>query len=328
MKRCLLSCAILLPLLAVTMTPLTADVRTRERSAVKFEGMLGRVVGLFGGRAARDGIVSTTMVKGDRKATMNDASGQIIDLSEEKVYNLDLERRTYEVVTFEEIRQQMREARERAEKEAREAREDAKEQKEPAQDPMAEVEFDFDVKETGARKQIAGHDARQVIMTVAVRPRGQTLEEGGGLVMTADSWMGPEIAALDEVTDFNMRYWKQLQGPEIAAMSAEQMATVLAMYPMIGKAMERLKQEGTKLDGTVLATTTSVEAVRSKAQLAEQQKPQGGGGLGGMLARRIRKDDGAKPRATILTIDHEVQEVGTNVDAASLAIPDGFKPRR
>ena len=135
MKRLLISCAIALPLVALTTTSLTADVRTRERSAVKFEGMLGRVVGMFGGRAAREGIVSTTMVKGDRKATMTDTTGQIVDLSEEKVYDLDLKRRTYQVTTFDEIRRQMREARERAEKEAQ--REDAKERDEAARQAAA-----------------------------------------------------------------------------------------------------------------------------------------------------------------------------------------------
>lgn len=325
MKRFVLSSAILIPLLVFSTITLTADARTRERSAIKFEGMLGRVVGMFGGRAARDGIVSTTMVKGDRKATMTDATGEIIDLAEEKIYTLDLKRRTYEVTTFEELRKRMREAQERAEKQAKEQKE------EPQQDPMAEVEFDFDVKETGQTKQIAGHQARQVIMTIAVRPKGQTLEDGGGLVMTADSWIGPKQPAMDEITNFNMRYWKQLQGPEIAAMSAQQMAAVLAMYPMIGKAMERLKEEGTKLEGTVLAQTTTFESVRSKAQMAEQQKQGGGGmggGIGGMLARRIRKDDNDKPRTTIMTMDHEVQEIGTSVDASALAIPEGFKERK
>jgi hypothetical protein len=283
---------------------------------------------MFGGRAAREGIVSTTTVKGNRKATMTDTTGQIIDLSEEKVYDLDLKRRTYKVTTFDELRRQMREAREKAEKDAK--REGARD--EPAQQPGADVDVDFDVKETGARKQIAGYDARQVVMTLSVRPKGQTLEDGGGMVLTSDAWFGPEIAALNEVMDFEMRYWKQLEGPEAVGMSAEQLAMVLAMYPMLGQAMERLKQEGTKLEGTVLAQTMTFDAVRSKAQMSEQQQAQGGGagsGIGGMLARRIKKDDGGGgPRSTIFAVDHELQEVATSVDPASVAIPDGFKQRK
>lgn len=324
MKRLLISFAIALPLVALTAPSLTADVRTRERTAIKFEGMLGRVIGMFGGRAAREGIVSTTMVKGDRKATMTDTTGQIVDLAEEKVYDLDLKRRTYEVTTFDELRRRMREAREKAEKDAQ--REGQRE--EPAQQPGAEMEVDFDVKETGERKSIAGYDARQVILTVTLRQKGQTLEDGGGLVMRSDAWFGPEIKALEDIAAFEMRYWKQLEGPEAVGMSAEQLAMVMAMYPGMTRAMERLKEEGTKLEGTMLAQTMTFEAVRSKAQVAEQQQAQGGGGIGGMLARRIKKDDGAKPRATIFTVDHEYQEVSTSVDAASLAIPEGFKQRK
>ena len=49
----------------------SADVRTDEKTQVRFEGMLGRMVNLFGGRAATDGIVRTVAVKGDRKATLD-----------------------------------------------------------------------------------------------------------------------------------------------------------------------------------------------------------------------------------------------------------------
>lgn len=327
MKRLLMTCAIALPLIALTAPTLIADVRTRERSAVKLEGMLGRVAGMFGaGRAARDGIVSTTMVKGDRKVTMNDATGQIVDLSEERVYDLDMKRRTYTVTTFDELRREMREAREKAEKEA--ARDRERQKDDPAQDPGVQLDFDFDVKETGERKRIAGYDARQVIMTLSARPKGQSLEDGGGLVMTSDAWFGPQVAALNEVMNFDLRYWKQLEGQDALGMSADQMAALMAMYPMVGQAMERLKREGTKLEGTMLAHTMTFETVRSKAQAAEQQQGQGGSGLGGMLARRIKKDDGDKPRSTIFTIDHEYQEIAASVDAASLAIPEGFKQRK
>ena len=42
------------------------------------------------------------------------------------------------------------------------------------------------------------------------------------------------------------------------------MAAVMAMYPLLKQAMERLKKEGTKLEGTPLATTTVFEAVKIK----------------------------------------------------------------
>src|SRR5690606_33622753 len=89
---------------------------------------------------------------------------------------------------------------------------------------MPEFEVDFDVKETGERKPLAGHDARQVIMTVTVRQKGQALEDGGGFVMTSDSWLGPELAPLKELHEFDMRYFKQLYGTDPMGLAADQMA--------------------------------------------------------------------------------------------------------
>ncbi|MEX1128450.1 MAG: hypothetical protein WEB50_07790 [Vicinamibacterales bacterium] len=317
-----------MPMAALLCSPLAADVRTREKTLIKFEGMLGRVVGIFGGKAAREGIVSTTTVKGDRKATMSDNSGQIIDIAEEKIYDLDLKKKEYKVTTFDEMRRRMKEAQERAEKDMREA--ERQEQEKP-DEPTKEWELDFDAKETGQKKQIAGHDARQVIMTVTLREKGVALEESGGMVMTSDAWLGPDIPALKELSDFETRYYKKLYGEETFGLAAEQMAMVLAMYPMLKQASDRLKQESTKLQGTPLATTTTFEAVKSKAALeqsAEQSGGGGGGGIGGMLARKIQKPEPPKARTTIFTTQHEFQDVATLVDAAGVSIPAGFKEKK
>jgi hypothetical protein len=332
MRRVLVSCAVVLPLALLMTTDLRADVRTRERSLVKFEGMLGRMIGMFGGKAAKEGIISTTAVKGNRKATMNENTGQIVDLSEEKIYDLDLKKKQYEVTTFDELRKRMREAEEKAQKEA--AKEEGKPEKaeKPSGEPEKQMEVDFDVKETGEKKQIAGYDTREEIITITVREKGKTLDESGGLVMTSDSWLGPEIPALKEVAAFEMKYWKQLAGPVSSDIPADQMAMVMAMYPLLKQGMERMAKEGDKLKGTTLASTTTFEGVKSKAQMAtdEQQSASGGGGggIGGMLARKVMKKEPAKQRTLFMTVTHEIQEVATSVSATDLEIPAGFKEKK
>jgi hypothetical protein len=168
-------------------------------------------------------------------------------------------------------------------------------------------------------------------MTITVREKGKTIEDGG-FVMTADSWLGPQIAALKELHEFDQRYWKQLQGTDAMGMSAEQMAMVAAMYPMLKQASERMAKEGAKLQGTPLATTTTFDVVKSKEQMAQQadsSSSSSGGGLGGMLARKIaKKDTEAKPRVTIFTVFNETQELSTNVAAADLAVPADFKEKK
>ena len=321
MKRALRVFATALPLVMLTVGPALADVKTRDKTQVKFEGMLGRMVGMVGGKAAREGVVTTVAVKGDRKAELNDTSGRIVDLKEEKVYELDVKKKSYEVVTFDELRRRMREAREKAEKSA------TNEGEAPQQDkPAREMEVDFDVKETGQTRSIAGHTTKEVLMTVTVREKGRALEDGGGMVMTSNSWMAPAIPAMKELSDFERRYWKAI-APEVAGVSAEQMAAVMAMYPMVKQAMERLQTEGTKLQGTPLATTTVFEAVKSKDQAAQDSQQSSAGGLGGMLARKMMKTE-SRPRATVFTLTHETLEVSSTVAAEDLQLPAGFKEKK
>jgi hypothetical protein len=310
-------------MLAVSAAPASADVKTRDKGQVKFEGMLGTMMRMFGGKALADGIVSTNAVKGNRKATFNDSTGRIVDLAEEKIYEIDMKKKSYTVVTFDQVRQKIREAQERAAKEAKEA----PKQDEPAQPSGSEkqVELDFDVKETGQTRSVAGYDARQVIMTITVREKGKTLDESGGLVLTADSWLGPEIPEMKELAEFEMKYWKAI-APETALVSAEQMAAIAAMYPLIKPAIDRMNQEKVSLKGTPLATVMTFDAVKSKEQLEQQSKDTGGGGLSGMLARKMMKKDD-RPRATILTMTTETLEVAKNVEAADIDIPAGFKQK-
>ena len=73
----LLSAALFVP--AVTF----ADVKSQERTQVKFEGALGRMMNFFGGKTAREGLVSTVALKGNRLLTITGDSGEIIDLGSE-----------------------------------------------------------------------------------------------------------------------------------------------------------------------------------------------------------------------------------------------------
>jgi hypothetical protein len=329
MKRLLFTCAAVVPMLALLGAPLLADVKTRDKTQFKLEGMLGRMVGMFGGKGARDGIVGTSAVKGNRKVTVSGNNGQIIDLGEEKIYDVDYRKKEYTVTTFEEMRQRIREQQEKAKEQA--AREEGRQQDKEAQKPQKEFEFDFDAKETGQTRQIAGFNAREVIMTVTMREKGRTLEQGGGFVMTSDSWLGPDIPTLKELSDFDLRYYKQLYGEQAMAMAADQMAMVMAMYPMIGKASQRLKQEGDKLKGTPLASVTTFEVVKTEEQIAQEKEAQqgsGGGGIGGMLARKMMKKEDPKPRALILTLNHEFQEVSNTVAPADIDLPADFKQKK
>ena len=54
MKR-LITCVVLLSLVAFSAVPAWADVKTREKTHVSLGGMLGKMFNLFGGKAAKEG---------------------------------------------------------------------------------------------------------------------------------------------------------------------------------------------------------------------------------------------------------------------------------
>ena len=311
-----------------------ADVRSEEKSLVRFEGALGRVVNFFGGKATKDGIVSTVAVRGDRKVTMNDSTGQIVDLREEKVYDLDLRKKTYTVTTFAEMRKQMEEARRKAAEQAASEEPEMSNKSDPDERP--EVEIDFDLKESGQRRVVNGFDAREVVMTVVAREKGKTLEQAGGLVMTTNTWLAAQVPGLSEVAAFDRRYAEKLHGPML--FDAQQMAAMMAMYPMLQAAMARMQKENVNLDGTALLTVLKVEAVKNpeqQASAADEPSPAsaGLGGLGGRLARRMMRKNtdeaatSAPGRVTVMTMQHEVLKVTSAVADAELAIPAGFTQR-
>ena len=337
MFRSRIAVALTSSLLVVSSYSLRADVRADQKGHIEFAGVLGKMVNIFGGKAAREGVVSTIAVKGDRKATLNEATGQIIDLGEEKIYDLDMKHKTYKVMTFEEHRRHMEEARKRAEENARKEQGKAA----PPDKNAKQMEIDFSLKETGQKKTINGYDTHDVVMTITMREKGKTLEESGGLVLTSDIWMGPKIAAMTEIPEFELRYWRQLQGPAMPGASAEDMAAAMAMYPMMKDAIAKMNTENVKLDGTPIQTTTTIDAVKSAADMAaaeqsgDEAKPAPSGGLGGMLGGFAKKKlekknegDAKSNRSTFMTSTSELIKVTTDVAAADVAVPAGFKENK
>jgi hypothetical protein len=317
---------------------LRAEVKTEQKSLIKFEGFLGKMMGLFGGKAAKEGTTSTVALRGNRKAEMGDVSGEIIDLGEEKIYSVDLRKKTYEVTTFAEMRRRMIEAQEKAAKAV-------KQQPGESRPQGQEMERDFSMKESGQKRNINCFDCREVIMTITTRQKGKTLEEGGGMVMTSNIWLGPDIPALKEIADFDRRYYQKLDLGNAFGADAEQMATALAMYPGMKDMMAKFQSQQVDMKGTPVLTVTTMESVQSAEQAKageknQQQQDQGGGGLnpmrslGGLLGKKNagKKDDpgqgAAKNRAPIFTMNHELLKVANAVSDSDIAIPAGFKEKK
>ena len=68
---------------------------------------------------------------------------------------------------------------------------------------------------------------------------------------------------MKELMDFEMQFAQKLYGPMIAGASPQDMASAMAIYPMLKPALEKMNAEQSKVEGTAILTTLKVEAVNS-----------------------------------------------------------------
>src|SRR5688500_8471556 len=179
---------------------LSADIRTDQRVRFQLGGAVGKLINMFGGKGAREGVTSTVAVRGNRKATLSDSTGQIIDLSEEKIYDLDMKNKTYKVTTFAQLRAEMEKARREAEQQAREMeREIPSAHVPPAQlankTPHQKAYVaDFDIKNTVASSTINVFNPTHRVLSITRREKDKTLNDAGGVVMPPDMWLAKNAA--------------------------------------------------------------------------------------------------------------------------------------
>jgi hypothetical protein len=323
---------LLVAALAVTTAELVhADVKTQHKVMFQLGGSLGGLVNRFAGDAAKDGVVETVALKGSRMLTAGPQSGQIIDLAEEKVYDLDIRKKEYRVTTFAELRKKWQDAQEKMKKDMKNQPGAADQPADPSQSGK-QFDVSFDVQDTGQKKTIAGQNTHEVVLTVTMHEKGKTVEEGGGLVMSNHLWLAPKVEALDEIAEFHMKFAKAVYGDLLMGADAQSMGMLLASYPSFKELSEKMATEAKKLQGTPMLTTTVLEAVRSAADMAAAPAapaPSGGGGLMGRLAGKL----GPKPKPTearskAFNSSTEVLSLETTVSAEDTAIPAGFKEKK
>jgi len=311
-----------------------ADVKTQERTQVRFEGALGKMINMFGGRGAREGVTTTVSLKGQRMLSTTGDTGEIIDLGEEKVYTLDLKGKTYSVMTFAEMRKRMEEAMAKAEKDAAAAKPEPEPEKGA---PKKEYEVDFVITAGPGAKQVAGTDTKESVATVTVREKGKTLEQAGGFVLETHLWMAPKVPALQELNDFRAKYAQKVYGP-LMAQAAPNMTQAMAMYPQMADAMKKFADEAKKLNGTPLLTEMIFIAAAPPGSQSEQKAepaPGIGGLLGGLGRFRKKSNDAPAPapaaaaaapgRATVLTTTTETLQITPSAADADVALPAGLK---
>ena len=344
--RKLLSCLILLSAGAT----LRADFTYQETTQMTGGALLTMM--RFGGpftKQAREPILSTHMIQGNRMVTMTKDRSTVIDLDKESITTIDLGKKTYSVMTFAEMKQTMEDARQRMEQ--------RRSQNPPSGDPNVEADFKVSAKATGQSKTIQGLNAKEMLITMAVEGTNTKTGESGAMTITTDTWMA-NVPGYDEVKNFHKR-----MAEKMGYLFGSDMAQMGMMRPDVGKGFEQVAKEMGKLDGVPVESLIKIGGTANSApdsssgseQRSQQQQQQQqastpatpgaalgrlAGGLGGFggFGRKKKSDDQQQPAAdqpqqgsssasgTLIETTTALTSYASGpVDASKFEVPAGFK---
>jgi hypothetical protein len=325
--------AIIAGITAVGASTVLADFSYQETTKITGGVMVSamKMVGVFSKQARQLGepMQSTVSIKGDRMVHRSSTHTSIIDLGSQTITSIDPQKKTYSVMTFDELKQALAQMQQKMQ------------QKKPDQ---PEMKFNVAVDKTGKTKQINGFEANEMVLKMTMEGTDQKSGQKGSMVVTSDQWIAPSVPGYSEVRDFYKRMAEKINWTPNGNMFMSR--------PDVANGMAEVYKESAKLDGMpVFQTITmggegTVPADGSTQQPAAQQPPAErpsvgsalGGALGGKfgLGRKKPQQDppppsssssgGGSAQAVLIEMTTEMNDFSARaVDASQFEIPAGFK---
>ncbi len=267
----------------LTFPPLSlAEFQYTETTQITGGSVVGimKLAGTFSkqAREANAPVVTTVVIKGNRMARLSNSYGEIVDLDKETVTHIDTVKKTYTVMTFQEMRQQIEAAAQKAQAQQKNAPAQPQPQT-PPPDNNTKLNFTVNVRNTANIKTVAGLDSVESILTMVLQAQNTQTGETGNMAVTNDMWMAPEVPGYTEVRDFEVRYAQKMGAVFSPAVNA---STLGALQPGSAEAMGDMVKEMSKLKGTPvlqimrMGTTTNGQPLpaASEAPLPDSNSPQ------------------------------------------------------
>lgn len=323
-------------LLALASSTVLADFSYQETSTIT-GGMMKsmmKVAGVFSksAREVEKPIVSTVALKGDKMVHRSALHMSVIDLSAKTITSVDMQKKTYTVMTFEQMKQMMQQMSERMH------------QQDP-NDPQMQIKVSATA--TGKTKAFSGMDAKEMLVKIEMQSTDPKTGKTGSLPITVDSWIAPAADGYGEVRAFYKR-----MADEIGWTPGGNM---FMSRPEVAKGMAEAEKEVSALNGMPVFETmnmgmtgqpgangqTDAPPQDQSAQQPPPEKPSLGGLLGSRMGISRSRSSSSQPKSSgdsnsgsLLEMTVEMSGFSSSaVDAGQFAIPDGFKqvesdPRR
>jgi hypothetical protein len=190
-------------------------------------------------------------------ATVSSRSIDITDVARETITHVDLDKKTYSVITFAEMRQALAAMAARA----------------GSQNQQADLQFDVEVKDTGERRNIQSLDTHLMKMLLKTNIKDKQSGQTASMSMENDLWLAPTVPGYEEVRAFNRRFAEKLG----MNLQLSGMMRMFGSQPGMSEGTAKFMREAAKLDGVPVLTITRMKGAgvpgAETAQAPNVQRP-------------------------------------------------------
>jgi len=275
---------------------------------------------------------------------------EIVRLDEDKIYHLEMRKKQYTEMTFEQMRAQMREAEQKME-EAKDK------QPSPVDDSQCEwSDPKAEVKRTGEKMTVAGYSAERLTIVTSQACKDKKTGSVCELALALDEWLAPDFSANGETLKFQRAYAQKLGlttglTPDLSDRAKNLFGRYKGVWSQVVEKMRDVKGYPVKSSFAFAfggPQCTSSQQPQQQSPAASDAAPAGGGGLASQISGRLasafsrrKKEDAAPapadtPPATvtmlpgnlvpIITMSSELVSVSTApVPGDSFSVPGDFK---
>lgn len=207
----------------------------------KFAGSLSKQA-----RQSMQPTQSTTYVKGNMmRKDQADGHIQIIDLDGKRIISIDSQKRTYSIMTFDQMKANLEHARENVQTQKAS-------QPQGEQQPQVQVTPKVEVTPTGKTATVLNLPASEVLMRIDMEMQStdpSTQGQSATMWIKTNSWITPNIPGYEELTAFYQKMGKEMAWVPGSAMGGN---------PQMSQGMAQLRQNAAALKGFPLVQYVSM----------------------------------------------------------------------
>ena len=310
---------------------LRADFSYQETTQMT-GGALVKILRLGGPftRKAREPIVSTVLIKGNRMATLGKENSTIIDVDKETITEINVPKKTYSVMTFAQMRQAMDDAMAKAQAQQ-------KKQQKAAPKGNVEAKFKVSAKATGKTKKVQNLTAKEMVVTMDLEGTDKDTGQSGSMTVIDDAWMA-NVPGYDQVKAFRQKMAQKLAREFQTELSRMAMSDPRMMQGMSEAAKEMSKVAGVPLETVMkMGSGITVDTTDSSSQKGPSVRDAITGSL--PFGRKKKNDDPPPDQkqdqkkdqdssgpALLLQMTTDLSDFSISaVDTSKFDVPSGFK---